>query len=274
MSEGRSGSTGGIPHKELRASDIVNFDCMPVYGHYASSIPEDIEIVFVIWEDDWERAGDKFESMGLGSKVIVIRDTTRPVEARSGPIPLNNQNRQFFSTLEGVKELARRGCTHAIKVRSDQVVDVEQLRDDYMAACLRIRRPIMVAELLQRSLDWLPDFYFVAEVTLFERLCQNFLQSSVRNDSVHKHLFQTWLAVVLGGLSWLSRFENRAIRRFLAVRAWLSFTPSSKRVLENLAWRGEPLDKTLLSGRVFLDDFLAAGKLRRAAKLWAWSRRI
>ena len=258
VSEGRTGETVLVPARDVGPEHIVRFNCLSVLQDYVSRFGKTMEICLVVWKEDFEHYQSEIERFGLMPFILVLEDKSKKIAPRRGLLPMNNKYRQFFSTLHGLKELLKRGCRVVVKVRSDQVVDVNQLIRDFEFYSQRRRRFILVSEFLLKKKDWLADFFFVGEAQLLERALSRYLEQEELFESVHHDIFYSFsrtmspLAVRLAG----SRVP--ILRRSALFWIWKKFPLASRSVSEAIEWRGKKVLSAALDGRLFREDLLVS----------------
>jgi hypothetical protein len=178
--------------RQVTDADIVDYDCAPnaadmirCYGG------EFADIVCVTWNTE---DTTRLESEIGSGPVMRIADTTPELPAKGRTIAGNNKYRQFLSTLKGLERLAASGCTHAIKVRSDQSLDLQRMRDHLIETVGErgARDRILTVGCNRSRPDELPDFYFGGAVDRLIDACRVYMDEPELFDLVHPDLFYRW----------------------------------------------------------------------------------
>lgn len=252
VSTGRTGRTGRVGFRDVTRDDIASHDCVPLIARLFERYGARHDMVCVVWESDPEDRKQALRGALPPEAVHVITDDTRALPEKGPVIPLNNKYRQIRSSLAGFDILAARGCTRLGKIRSDQEIDIDRLVEDYRVVAQD--RALLVPRFMPHRPDFVPDFYFMGEAGLMQRLFQAYLDKPELFESVHLDLFYHWGAELIGAPRWpIWLRESRLYSDFIR-NVWTQLTPASRDLYEGLVWRGEPMQPNPAEGNVFLDD--------------------
>lgn len=251
---GRSGRTANIPFSQVKAEDVLNFFSVPSIVSYFQRFGHLAKIICVVWDDEEDEDVEVLKGIVGLDNVKVIKDETRPVSASGGVIPGNNKYRQFYSTLKGLEFLKAEGVSHVIKVRSDQQIDVKGLIKDFEDVQRNRDKFILVPRFIRDNSDSLADFYFCAEVNLFESSLRDYLGSQELFSHVHTDLFYCWARKLVGEAPFKYYLSGSNLFDDYIVEAWnQGFCPASREVYSKIIWRGEKLVH-IGGGDMFLED--------------------
>jgi hypothetical protein len=126
LSRGRTGATAHIPFFQVKQSDIVDYDCVANISNLFSRYKYDFDdFVCVTW--DTEDTSELESKIGKQA-VLSINDITPFLPPKSSIITGNNKYRQFLSTLKGLERLAKNGCNYALKILTDQSLDLFKMK--------------------------------------------------------------------------------------------------------------------------------------------------
>jgi len=158
----------------------------------------------------------------------------------------------FYSTRMGLKFLREAGIDYAIKIRTDQTIDLELLYDEFLSFATGDQKKIFLP-LLRENTPWIAsDFYFGGQVDLLESICK-FLENSANefHENVHVDFFFKSYFLTQG------IYENNDLRAYLIdtntdpvsqdtdaiIKKSIQeiWSPGSRKLYESLVWRGEKL---------------------------------
>jgi len=132
LSGGFTGKTHGSGRTRASKNSLVNFDS-------TSSINQNItiaqdyfsEIVVSTWENqDTEQIKGKCKIIKSIDPTPNPPSTRKPIEDFPDFNKIN-KIRQFYSVFKGLNHLEKMGIEHAIKIRTDQTLDLKLLFNDY-----------------------------------------------------------------------------------------------------------------------------------------------
>jgi hypothetical protein len=163
----------------------------------------------------------------------------------------NSKYRQYYSTLAGLLELKNRGCKYVIKLRTDNLVDIQE----FIAFILKLD-PINAEKYFYSPLINLDkphmfyDFYAFASISKMEEFCNVMLYQKERTSNIHFDVFYRWTKHEIGsklsladvGLIYpIYPFFNHAQLRLIREGLSCVFRPLPREIWTSLYWRGEQL---------------------------------
>lgn len=277
MSRGRTGDSV-FSGNAVSARDFVDYECtenvstlIQRYGPLVGSI------VCVTWDTEDAR---NLRKLIAGENIIQITDRARPLSTGRELIGGRNRYRQFESTLAGLEILKSRGCKLALKIRTDQSIDVERLAEFLEALEMsgELGEHIVVASFSKNAPWELGDFYLGAKIDILIRACRSYLGygGNPFADSVHKDLFFKWAWSLAGpdlGFPLIAYFpfgnpiQDQADVIRLAWRELFRVFPRD--IATQLTWRGTPM-REVPTDLIFSDQSL--GAIESAIAAWNASR--
>jgi len=255
-SRGRTGATAHIGFFQVTQSDVVDYDCTPniveLFSQYSHKFDD---FVCVTW--DTEDTSELEAKIGKQA-VMSIADTTLIQNAKGAIINGNNKYRQFLSTLKGLERLAKNGCAYALKIRTDQYLDLSKMKEHLLKILVEKNNTnrILVPAGNMQSPDQVEDFYFGARTDRLIDACKVFLDKPELFSSVHDDFFYKFAWLFDNGSSWppsdsFTPAGKYSKSQYLVIQsAWsTTFGTFPRKVYETLVWRGEKFPKS------FFDNF-------------------
>jgi hypothetical protein len=257
LSRGRTGQTANIGFFQVMQSDVVDYDCTPniveLFSQYSHEFDD---IVCVTW--DTEDTSELEAKIGKQA-IMSIADTTPILPAKGTIITGNNKYRQFLSTLKGLERLAKNGCTYALKIRTDQYLDLSKMKEHLLKILVEKNNTnrILVPAGTMQAPDEVEDFYFGARTDRLIDACKVFLDKpELFSNSVHADFFYKCAWLFDKGSSWppndsfTPSGKYSKSQYFVIQSAWsTTFATFPRKIYETLVWRGEKFPKS------FLDNF-------------------
>jgi hypothetical protein len=268
LSRGRTGATAHIEFFKVTQSDIVDYNCIANISNLFSRYRHEFhDFVCVTWNTE---NTSQLESDIGKQAVMSIADTTPFQQAKSSVITGNNKYRQFYSTLKGLERLAKNGCTYAIKIRTDQNLDLSKMKSHLLKVLTdetNTNRILLPGGNMQTPYE-IEDFYFGARTQILIDACKVFLDKpELFSDSVHADFFYKCAWLLNGNSSWppndsftpAGKYSKE--QHFVIQSAWLKFFGTFPReVYENLVWRGEKFPNSFFDN-FFYNDMSSADLL-------------
>lgn len=158
----------------------------------------------------------------------------------------------FYSTRMGIQELLQHDIDHAIKIRTDQTMNLELLYDEFENFVAKGMKKIFVPSLREKSPWVVTDFYFGGEINLIRSICK-FVENTKQefHDDLHKDFFfKTHFLVkgIYGDNLWSDFFINtntdpispktdQIVKESIA-EIWEA---GSQDLYKSIVWRGEQI---------------------------------
>lgn len=190
-----------------------------------------------------------------------LSDTSAEVIETQEPIQdFDNRRRQFISTFRGIEHLRFSGVTHAVKIRTDQVLPIRTLIwiKDRFKDQEGETGPLIMSDFLAHIPFYVGDFVIAGPLETVSTFCsaqigygsQN-IHSSISSDYVLKYLsrvdpeFYEKINMRIPISPQISDPRNIELRKYW-VRArehYFDFLPKEELAL--ITWRSKPIDKIL-----------------------------
>ena len=243
ISRGRTGVTAQIKRHKVASQHVVNYECIENIAKLFKEFGGFGRMVCVIWSDESEDDIERLQSLVGSENVSIIDDATKNVKPKKGVLPGNNKYRQFYSSLKGTEILAEHGCEYAIKIRSDQYLNLYELAEDFLKIKAARKNFIMIPRLQSgSSTDHLADFYIGGKTNDLRTCFGTYLSSPELYRNVHTDIFYSWASIMLGRPKYPPRVLGVKTNRRYIARAWNTlYCPASFSVLSALLWRGESI---------------------------------
>jgi len=266
------------------------------------------QIVISTWDNEPTETLKEFLADFPRCAIIESPDPTPNPKQKRIPVPgipyvhQSNKVRMFYSTRMGLEHLREAGIDYAIKIRTDQTIDLGLLYDEFLNFVSAKKGQIFLP-CLRENTPWIAsDFYFGGRVDLLESICK-ILENSENefHENVHVDFFFKSHYLIQG------IYENIDLRAYLIEtntdpvsqdtdaiikksiqEIWI---PGSRKLYESLVWRGEKLQFIQLdsffsdSGRNFSFNYavgnwnlnfnfsalkrIAVGEIRTSLLLWS-----
>ena len=264
LSRGRTGATVDIPFFKVTQNDIVNYNCIKnisdLFSRYAHKFDD---FVCVTW--DTEDTSELESKIGKQA-VMSIKDTTFFLPQKSSIITGNNKYRQFFSMLKGLERLAKNGCIYAIKIRTDQSLDLSKMKTHLLKVLVEeknLSRILVPCGSKQFPYE-VSDFYFGGRTQYLIDLCKVFLDKpELFPNSVAADIFFKCAWWFNDGSEPINQsftaagFHSKS-QYFIIQSAWSKiFRTFSRELYETLIWRGKKFTKSHVDQN-FYDDMSPA----------------
>ena len=192
------GRAGNNLHKSpgllIKEGGVVEYDCrqniQKIIDEFGSLFDE---IIVSTWDKE-VRPTDGWK----GAKLISVPDPGGIKQTNS--YKDNNKFRQFLSTLNGLKELEKSKIDVAVKIRTDQYLDLKLLLDSYHDKVENHPNPMAIGVTIAHPTTFLlHDLYFIADLQALKRFCEAILSyarfefiSSVHREMMLKHAYKEY----------------------------------------------------------------------------------
>jgi len=255
---GLTGTTYGQGKTNAPVSKFKSFDAMESIKANIKLGKNFDQIVISTWENEPTDELEVFLNDFPNCAMIKNSDPTPNPKQKRKPVPgipyihQSNKVRMFYSTRMGLKFLREAGIDYAIKIRTDQTIDLELLYDEFLSFATGNQKKIFLP-LLRENTPWIAsDFYFGGQVDLLESICK-FLENSANefHENVHVDFFFKSYFLTQG------IYENNDLRAYLIdtntdpvsrdtdaiIKRSMQeiWSPGSRKLYESLVWRGEKL---------------------------------
>jgi hypothetical protein len=216
------------------------------------------QIVLSTWKGEPTAALRELFSDVLSFQIVESDDPTPNPNQKRKPIPgipylhQANKVRMFHSTRKGLETLQKAGVTHAVKIRTDQSLDLKLLHQEFSTFLLQAEKKLFVPSLRENTPWIVSDFYFGGQLNLLESICKFLENSSIEfHDNPHTDFFFKTYFLMNGmfeATEWSSYFidtntdplssSTDAIVRSAIEKIW---SPGTRRLYESILWRGEKI---------------------------------
>lgn len=255
---GLTGTTYGQGKTNAPVFKFKTFDAMESIKANIKLGKKFDQIVISTWENEPTDTLEEFLVDFPNCAIIKNPDPTPNPKQKRKPIPgipyvhQSNKVRMFYSTRMGLEFLRESGIDYAIKIRTDQTIDLELLYDEFLGFARENKKKIFLP-LLREDTPWIAsDFYFGARVDLLESVCK-FLEGSTNefHENVHVDFFFKSYFLIQG------IYENHNLKAYLMdtntddvsrdtdaiIKKSIEeiWSPGSRKLYESIVWRGEKL---------------------------------
>jgi len=231
ISKGRTAKTRDLPVEQVTDADVVTYDCSQNVADMISGINGRFgRAICVTWAS--EDVSNIVRQVGAEA-VLQIPDTTRTLDARNHIIPGNNKYRQFTSMLAGLRQLKSFGFDYALKIRTDQTLDLDALAAHLIGLdqAGQLQGRIIVPAYKSGMAFGVEDFYFGARYDVLMDFCEAYLGHGCSDFafSVHCDIFGKV------AFSRIDRHMSVPLASYFLANDWDPKTPSQKQVCRR-AW--------------------------------------
>jgi hypothetical protein len=234
-------------------SDIVEYDSsQTVVEQYKASQSLDCEVVVVTWDRE-----DTSKLIGIReTDILKLEDYKHSFRNnfKNQSFSGKNKFRQFHSTLKGVEELGDRGCNFILKIRTDQLLDLNSLILFIKTfPNILAETAIFVPFLNPLMANYIDDFYFCGTQKSMIIFSENFLSSKELHQNVHRDIFYKWAKLRKNNRNLLLYFPQIYPRigsltkkqLFLILSIWKNdFKVLPQAVYGSIVWRGYKFGKS------------------------------
>lgn len=199
VSRGRTGATSQIKRHNLTQDDVIDFDCIKNIAQLFKTFDGFGKIICVVWADDPADHIQRLQNKIGKDNSVTFQDDSRAVKAKSGLVSGNNKYRQFLSSVKGIKVIEDLGLKFAIKVRSDQYLDLKRLAQDLLQIAA-VRRQFMLVPKISSgsSTDHLADFSIGGRAADLRSYFDRYLTLPQMYEHIHTDIFYQWAALAIG----------------------------------------------------------------------------
>lgn len=237
VSEGRTGRSLRLGQSK---NDWATYRCASNIARLVRHAKEAgyAEIVLSTWDSERHLVPQDIGCDVIFSAPPIERTRFRPTKL--GNLPVNDR-KQLYSSIQGFNHLKTLGVTHALKVRTDQWVDLAAIAAVFDLFKSRI---VLPEKLIGRE-DYVNDFFFagpIHELLLFSRASAEFVPVK---KNIHNNLFYAYARTkglnLRFPLDFYWRRQNpvhkvTSLERYMWNR-YFDVLPES--ILSGLVWRGE-----------------------------------
>lgn len=252
ISGGFTGQTHGSGRTRAPKNLLVKFDSSnTINQNVAEGLQYFDEIVLSTWKNEISKLTLEVSSY---VKVLSLDDPTPTPATLMKPIKgfrdfhTINSVRQFYSTIEGLKYLSSKGVTHAIKIRTDQKIDIKLLYQEFIEFISHKDQKFFVPFLVPKTPWIIPDFYIGGEISEFTNISKAMTNEIFKfHINVHRDIF--FKAIFL----YSDFIRELPLKNFFMYRDEASFEiikmieysekalwhPGTRKLYESVVWRGE-----------------------------------
>jgi hypothetical protein len=238
FSYGRTAKTAHIYFEQVSHNDCINFDCTQNIVRYALDCK--IPTVYVSWVSDDTSNLESLTAHFDHFHILKIEDETPMIKARGEVITGNNKYRQIYSSYHGLIYLMKMGCTAALKVRSDQWINVDLLCKDTIKIIKSDRAKLIVPYLNPGAPTTLPDFFFGGKIINLEKIFKYYLTHQEIFDHVHFDYFFKFCRPFMRPPIFDYKLHTTNLFTDYVGAVWSNiYCPPSAEIFRDLEWRGE-----------------------------------
>jgi len=267
ISGGLSGKTQGSGRTRVNANRLVNFNCQNTINcNLAVATRLFDSVVVATWENEKVKLNDN------SVKVLYLKDPTPQPPVSRRPVPgfsdfnkLNNA-RQFFSVWSGANYLETLGVEYVIKIRTDQLLDIKMLFQEFEFFISNIKKLYFVPFLYNNNRWMIPDFFIGGSMDNILQISMDMINLEKQfHPNVHRDLFfKAFLnqGTNLNSLLFPNAFidedkESIILEQFVKHAFNRIWHPGSKELYSSIVWRGELVNRNfsdkLFAGKMFFD---------------------
>lgn len=256
ISGGFTGQTHGYGKTRASEKHLVKFDSN-------SSIKENViegseyfdEIILSTWKNEIPNLTpevlSKVEVLGLDDPTPAPPFLRKPLKDFKDFHTVNTI-RQFYSTVEGLNYLSNKGVTHAIKIRTDQKIDMKLLYQEFTQFIRQKNQKFFVPFLVPKTPWTIPDFYIGGEINEFTNISMAMTHEIFKfHTNIHRDIF--FKAIFLYSdfirefpLKSFFIFRDEASSEIMKMIDYSEKTlwcPGSRNLYESIIWRGQNVKK-------------------------------
>jgi hypothetical protein len=275
ISGGFTGRTHGFGKTRASSELLINFNCNnTIWQNIQNAETLFDEIVVSIWKNDSEKLNSPINSKHM---VLRLDDPTPTPPRMRKPLPgfkdfgYINTIRQFYSVLEGLKYLKSQGVTHAVKLRTDQSLNIQLLFNELQLFATNSNNKFFVP-FIASSTPWtIPDYYIAGEIEKFIELCEFMINPTFSfHENVHRDLFfKSYLLFTnKSRITELKNYfiykdnPNLELSKMSAYALENIWAAGSQALFSSLVWRGEGINKNFTNMK-FAEELKAGLKLEK-----------
>ena len=165
----------------------------------------------------------------------------------------SNKVRMFHSTRKGLERLKSLGIEHAIKIRTDQILDMNLLYKEFLEFTHKNEKNIFIPSLRENTPWIISDFYFGGKIETLESICRFLENSSIAfHKNIHNDFFFKTYFVLHGmfeatylesyfintNIDPISLSTDSIIRKSIK-KIW---QPGTRELYQSIIWRGEKIE--------------------------------
>jgi len=256
ISGGFTGQTHG--YGKTRASEklLVKFDTnISIKDNVIEGTQYFDEIILSTWKNEIPNLTpellSKVEVLGLDDPTPTPPSLRKPLKEFTDFHTINTV-RQFYSTVEGLKHLSNKGVTHAIKIRTDQKIDMKLLHQEFTQFIRQKDRKFFVPFLVPKTPWTIPDFYIGGEINEFINISMAMTNEIFKfHTNIHRDLF------FKANFFYSDFIREFPLKNFFIFRDEASseimkmidysektlWYPGSRDLYESIVWRGQNVKK-------------------------------
>lgn len=246
LSIGRAGNNLHASPGQLKKNDgMVHFDSRENIQKIIDDFGHLFDEIVVSVFDNQLKPGDNWP----GAKIVSMPDPGGIKQ--EGHYKDNNKFRQFISTLNGLNELEKSGVEYAVKIRTDQYLDVGKLVESFFEEIEKHPNKNSIGVTVMHPPTFLlHDLYFASNLKSMKKFCEAILAydkfefiDSVHREMVLKHAFVEYKDRI--GVPEYAYFpisppsgvclETRKIFSYMFEHAYFDLDPE---VFRGTIWRG------------------------------------
>jgi hypothetical protein len=155
------------------------------------------------------------------------------------------------------------GLDHAIKIRTDQTLDLKLLFNDYSFFLERSNKKFLIPFLTDDEPWSIPDFYIGGKISDFNDLALLMINEKFQfHKNVHRDLFFKGAFInseffnenYLSDFFVFRDFQNKNLSKILNVSRDRIWSPASKELYNSVIWRGEPIIVSQKPSKIFASE--------------------
>lgn len=259
--------------RNVKQKDIKNYNCSEAIEKNLVAAKNLFKsIVLSVWEGE-EKYLEKnkliYDNVDeiIYNKEPVLKQKYKKRNSNSSfqnqPFTYNNMEKQWTTTLSGIKAAIQHGADACVKIRTDQTLPISDL---YSSLRMAYSQDKILVPYFDKNKPWaLPDFYFGGNALSMFKLMDSLLNQQIKcfSQNVHDQFFfgGSFYLSKQSDINWIHYIKNTNYfskhQKAIILNAWEKiWLPASEKIFKNLIWRGEKISINSYTPVFNLDESL------------------
>ena len=252
ISGGFTGQTHGYGKTRATENQLVKFDSNNAINE---NVTEGLlyfdEIILSTWKNEISKLTpevlNSVEVLGLDDPTPSPPTLRKPIKEYADFHTINTV-RQFYSTVEGLKYLSDKGITHAIKIRTDQKINIKLLYQEFTEFISHSEQKFFVPFLVPKTPWTIPDFYIGGEISELMNISMAMtnkifkFHTNIHRDIFFKSIFMYSDFIREIPLKNFFIYQDKASSEIIKMINYSEkklWHPGSRNLYESIIWRGQ-----------------------------------